>query len=65
MVCFVGNFFHDIDLVDDHKKLMGYIMGYLSILTGHRAVVLTNVTKENVKSAEVWHGGKRFQILVS
>ncbi|XP_038550420.1 uncharacterized protein LOC119891063, partial [Micropterus salmoides] len=49
---------------NEHSKLMGYIMGYLCILTGHRSVVLTNMTKENVVNFVCWNHGKRFQVLV-
>ncbi|MEQ2257733.1 hypothetical protein ILYODFUR_037805, partial [Ilyodon furcidens] len=47
-----------------HNKLMGYIMGYLAILTGHRSVVLTNMTKDMVSSADSWKNDTRFRILV-
>ncbi|XP_038588122.1 uncharacterized protein LOC119912920 [Micropterus salmoides] len=43
---------------------MGYIMGYLRILTGHRSVVLTNMTKENVVNFDCWNHGEIFQVLV-
>lgn len=48
-----------------HCELMGYAMGYLSILTGHRPVVFTNMTRQQVLAADTWAGGKKFQILVS
>ena len=32
---------HDGPQQNEHSKLMGFIMGYLSILTGYRAVVIT------------------------
>lgn len=44
---------------------MGYIMGYLCILTGHKSIVLTNMTKENVVNFDCWNHGERFQVLVS
>ncbi|XP_045921449.1 uncharacterized protein LOC123980901 isoform X1 [Micropterus dolomieu] len=49
---------------NEHSKLMGYIMGYLRILTGHRSVVLTNMTKENVVNFDCWNHGEIFQVLV-
>ncbi|XP_038550742.1 uncharacterized protein LOC119884412 [Micropterus salmoides] len=49
---------------NEHSKLMGYIMGYLCTLTGHRSVVLTNMTKENVVNFVCWNHGKRFQVLI-
>ncbi|XP_042361649.1 uncharacterized protein LOC121957188 isoform X3 [Plectropomus leopardus] len=49
---------------EQHSKLMGYIMGYLAMLTGHRSVVLTNMTKEAVVKFESWNHGERFHILV-
>nr|XP_046245078.1 uncharacterized protein LOC124059268 [Scatophagus argus] len=42
----------DQHLEAEHIKLMGYLMGYLCMLTGHRSVVMTNMTKENVLHAE-------------
>lgn len=45
--------------------LMGYAMGYLAILTGHRPVVFTKMTRQHVLAAETWAGGKKFRILVS
>lgn len=50
---------------NEHSKLTGYIMAYLAILTGHRSIVLTNMTRENVAQCEAWDNGKKFQILVS
>ena len=44
---------------------MGYILGYLCILTGHRSIVFTNLTNENVINCESWNHGKRFLVLVS
>nr|XP_046238930.1 uncharacterized protein LOC124055955 [Scatophagus argus] len=49
---------------DEHGKVMGYMMGYLAMLTGHRSVVFTHLTKENVTNFETWNHGKRFQVLV-
>ncbi|KAI3360671.1 hypothetical protein L3Q82_002538 [Scortum barcoo] len=49
---------------NEHAKLMGYIMGYLSIISGHRSVVLTNMLVEHVFAADSWRDGRRFQILV-
>ncbi|XP_049456923.1 uncharacterized protein LOC125903812, partial [Epinephelus fuscoguttatus] len=49
---------------NEHSKLIGYIMGYLSMLTGHRSIVLTNMTKEHVMNFETWDHGKKFQVLV-
>ncbi|KAE8277833.1 hypothetical protein D5F01_LYC24132 [Larimichthys crocea] len=48
----------------EHCELMGYLMGYLCILTGHRAIVLTNMTRDQVTSADCWAGGKKYRILV-
>ncbi|XP_028254363.1 uncharacterized protein LOC114430242 [Parambassis ranga] len=42
----------DPNLLLEYNKLMGYLMGYLCVLTGHRSVVMTNMTKENVLNAE-------------
>nr|XP_020467387.1 uncharacterized protein LOC109966680 [Monopterus albus] len=39
-------------------------MGYLCILTGHRSVALTNMTKESVASCVSWNRGKKYQVLV-
>lgn len=50
---------------NQHAKLMGYMMGYLCIISGHRSVVLTNMLWEHVVNADRWMEGKRFQILVS
>ncbi|TKS64996.1 hypothetical protein D9C73_027526 [Collichthys lucidus] len=47
----------------EHCELMGYLMGYLCILTGHRAIVLTNMTRDQVTSADCWAGGKKYRIL--
>ncbi|XP_035033823.2 uncharacterized protein LOC118121794 [Hippoglossus stenolepis] len=55
---------HDGSQMADHLKVTGYIMGYLSILTGHRSVVLTNMTKQNVLDCQVWSDGNRFQVMV-
>ncbi|XP_078019778.1 uncharacterized protein LOC144459464 [Epinephelus lanceolatus] len=49
---------------NEHSKLIGYIMGYLSMLTGHRSIVLTNMTKEHVMNFETWDHGKKFHVLV-
>ncbi|KAI3367082.1 hypothetical protein L3Q82_008117 [Scortum barcoo] len=49
---------------NEHATLMGYIMGYLCIISGHRAVVLTNMLVDHVSAADSWRGGRRFQILV-
>lgn len=48
-----------------HCQLMGYLMGYISILTGHRSVVLVNMSSEQVQHAESWSNGTKFRILVS
>ncbi|KAM8749867.1 uncharacterized protein AB9X84_014519 [Acanthopagrus schlegelii] len=48
----------------EHSTLMGYLMGYLCIISGHRSVVLTNMTKEHVANADQWNNGTRFQVLV-
>lgn len=50
---------------DQHSTLMGYLMGYLCVISGHRSVVLTSMTKEHVANADQWNDGTRFQILVS
>uniref|UniRef100_A0AAV2M9Q2 Uncharacterized protein n=1 Tax=Knipowitschia caucasica TaxID=637954 RepID=A0AAV2M9Q2_KNICA len=47
-----------------HGLGMGYILGYLAIVTGHRAVVFHHVTKESVQEADSWKSGTRFQVLV-
>ncbi|KAE8288295.1 hypothetical protein D5F01_LYC12160 [Larimichthys crocea] len=49
---------------DQHSTLMGYLMGYLCVISGHRSVVLTSMTKEHVANADQWNDGTRFQILV-
>ncbi|KAM7401468.1 hypothetical protein PAMA_005597 [Pampus argenteus] len=49
---------------DEHSTLMGYLMGYLCVISGHRSVVLTNMTKEHVANADQWNNGTRFQVLV-
>ncbi|KAE8299705.1 hypothetical protein D5F01_LYC02118 [Larimichthys crocea] len=33
----------------EHCELMGYLMGYLCILTGHRTIVLSNMTHDQAK----------------
>ncbi|XP_027140793.1 uncharacterized protein LOC104938579 [Larimichthys crocea] len=48
---------------DQHSTLMGYLMGYLCVISGHRSVVLTSMTKEHVANADQWNDGTRFQIL--
>ncbi|KAA8577873.1 hypothetical protein FQN60_007899, partial [Etheostoma spectabile] len=50
--------------VEEHVKFLGYIMGYMSMLTGHRSVVLTNMKKEHVRNSAKWNQGRRFQVLV-
>lgn len=50
---------------NEHSTLMGYLMGYLCIISGHRSVVLTSMTKEHVANADQWNNGTRFQVLVS
>uniref|UniRef100_A0AAV2MG99 Uncharacterized protein n=1 Tax=Knipowitschia caucasica TaxID=637954 RepID=A0AAV2MG99_KNICA len=47
-----------------HGLGMGYILCYLAIVTGHRAVVFHHVTKESVQEADSWKSGTRFQVLV-
>uniref|UniRef100_A0AAV2M2N7 Uncharacterized protein n=1 Tax=Knipowitschia caucasica TaxID=637954 RepID=A0AAV2M2N7_KNICA len=47
-----------------HGLGMGYILGYLAIVTGHRAVVFHHTTKESVHNADSWKSGTRFQVLV-
>ncbi|KAI3366574.1 hypothetical protein L3Q82_009183 [Scortum barcoo] len=49
---------------NEHAKLIGYIMGYLCVISGHRAVVLTNMLVDHVFAADSWRDGRRFQILV-
>ncbi|CAB1437543.1 unnamed protein product [Pleuronectes platessa] len=44
--------------------LMGYLMGYLCIISGHRSVVLTSMLKEHVANADIWMDGSRYQVLV-
>ncbi|KAI3374518.1 hypothetical protein L3Q82_021009, partial [Scortum barcoo] len=46
-----------------HDILMGYIMRYVAILTGHRSVVLTHIAKISVRNAEVWDNGQKFQVM--
>ncbi|CAL9698721.1 unnamed protein product [Knipowitschia caucasica] len=43
---------------------MSFILCYMAILTGHRSVVFTNLTKESVANADSWNSGTRFQVLV-
>lgn len=62
---FLESLFLEGGQLNDHCKVMGYIMGYLAMLTGHRSIVFTNLTKENVVNFEMWNHGKRFQVLVS
>lgn len=50
---------------NEHSALTGYLMGYLCIISGHRSVVLTSLTKEHVANADQWNNGTRFQVLVS
>ncbi|CAK6958883.1 uncharacterized protein LOC125903812%2C partial [Scomber scombrus] len=45
---------------NDHDKLIGYIMGYLTILTGQRAMVFINMNKENVINCERWNKDRRY-----
>uniref|UniRef100_A0AAV2JPX7 Uncharacterized protein n=1 Tax=Knipowitschia caucasica TaxID=637954 RepID=A0AAV2JPX7_KNICA len=47
-----------------HGLGMGYILAYLAIVTGHRAVVFHHTTKESVHNADSWKSGTRFQVLV-
>lgn len=61
--CFVEQL--DNSGTQNNGQLMGYIMGYLYILTGHQSIVFTNMTKENVINCESWNDGKRFLVLVS
>lgn len=49
----------------EHSTFIGYLMGYLCIISGHRSVVLTSMTKEHVANADQWDNGTRFQVLVS
>lgn len=48
-----------------HGQLMGYIAAYLAFLSGHRAVVLTNITKASLSSCLRWDGGSKIRILVT
>ncbi|KAE8283666.1 hypothetical protein D5F01_LYC19069 [Larimichthys crocea] len=48
---------------NQHSTLMGYLMGYLCVISGHRSVVLTSMTKEHVANADQWNNGTRFQVL--
>ncbi|KAM3619424.1 uncharacterized protein V6R79_007896 [Siganus canaliculatus] len=41
-----------------------HLMGYLTILTGHRSIVLVNMSCENVFQADSWSGGRKCRILV-
>ncbi|KAM3584920.1 uncharacterized protein V6R79_002563 [Siganus canaliculatus] len=54
----------DGDGGQEHCHLMGYLMGYLTILTGHRSIVLVNMTCEHVFQADSWSGGRKCRILV-
>ncbi|KAM3619972.1 uncharacterized protein V6R79_016567 [Siganus canaliculatus] len=54
----------DGDGGQEHCHLMGYLMGYLTILTGHRSIVLVNMSCENVFQADSWSGGRKYRILV-
>lgn len=65
LLFFVGMVAQGEERIDAHCMLQGYIMGYLIMLTGHRSVVLTNMTREHVRSHDSWKNGARFQILVS
>ncbi|KAF1385157.1 hypothetical protein PFLUV_G00127760 [Perca fluviatilis] len=38
---------------EDHSILMGYIMGYLGMLSGHRSVAIPNMTKKQVINREL------------
>ena len=49
---------------DEHSLLNGYVMGYISILSGHRVVVLTSMTASHVREADTWEKRRRYQILV-
>ncbi|KAM3619670.1 uncharacterized protein V6R79_011633 [Siganus canaliculatus] len=53
----------DGDGGQEHCHLMGYLMGYLTILTGHRSIVLVNMSCENVFQADSWSGGRKYRIL--
>ncbi|KAM3585381.1 uncharacterized protein V6R79_016410 [Siganus canaliculatus] len=53
----------DGDGGQEHCHLMGYLMGYLTILTGHRSIVLVNMTCEHVFQADSWSGGRKCRIL--
>ena len=65
-VCaFVDVLASDKFTASDHSMLMGYLMGYLCIISGHRSVVLTSMLKEHVANADVWMDGSRYQVLVS
>lgn len=50
---------------DEHSLVSGYILGYLCILTGHRSIAMTNMTKESVAGCVSWNRGKLYQVLVS
>ncbi|XP_024122531.2 uncharacterized protein LOC112143027 [Oryzias melastigma] len=51
-------------VVTDHNLLIGYIMGYLSIISGHRSTVLTEMEASDVMDADSWNNGQLFQLLV-
>ena len=46
-------------------KVLGYLMGYLAILTGHRSVVFCNLTNKHIDEAEDFDNGNKYRILVS
>ncbi|XP_024134832.1 uncharacterized protein LOC112150608 [Oryzias melastigma] len=51
-------------LVTEHNLLMGYIMGYLSIISGHRSTVIREMEASDVMDADSWNNGRVWQILV-
>ncbi|XP_041835271.1 uncharacterized protein LOC121635921 [Melanotaenia boesemani] len=47
-----------------HTLLMGYAMGYLSVLTGHRSSIFTSMRVQHVFNADSWEEGQKWQILI-
>ena len=45
--------------------LNGYLLAYLAILTGHRSVVLCNITTTHIDNVEEWDEVRKYRLLVS
>ncbi|MEQ2242072.1 hypothetical protein ILYODFUR_032062, partial [Ilyodon furcidens] len=52
------------NVIRDHNRLMGYFLGYLAIVSGHRSVVFTSMTKGDVVVAGNTKSKRRFHIMV-